>query len=119
LVFLQGRTGSGSTAAAAAAAALRKPATPPGHVVRRPEVIDDFVRNFFVRCGLSKTAEVFESEWYEFKATGRLEAAGSTVVPDIYLHNGVSAGSTLSRGQDSNMPAHLIIYTHAVSMLEC
>lgn len=72
------------------AAAGVKPATPPGHVVRRPEVIDDFVRNFFVRMGLSRTAEVFESEWYELKAMGRLEAAGSTVVPDIYLRNGVS-----------------------------
>lgn len=99
LVSLQGRTGSGSAAAAAAAA--RKPATPPGHVVRRPEVIDDFVRNFFVRCGLSRTAEVFESEWYELKATGRLEAAGSTVVPDIYLHNGVSATTPRTSAQQT------------------
>jgi hypothetical protein len=84
MTVLQGRTGSGSAAAGI------KPATPPGQVVRRPEVIDDFVRNFFVRMGLSRTAEVFEAEWYELKATGRLEAAGSTVVPDIYLRNGVS-----------------------------
>jgi hypothetical protein len=78
-----------------AAAAGTKPATPPGHVVRRPEVIDDFVRNFFERMGLSRTADVFESEWYELMAMGRLEAAGSTVVPDIYMHNGVrTAGSS-------------------------
>lgn len=75
-----------------------KPATPPGQVVRRPEVIDDFVRNFFVRMGLSRTAEVFEAEWYELKATGRLEAAGSTVVPDIYLRNGVSVPARLAPG---------------------
>lgn len=43
--------------------------------------------------GLSRTAEVFEAEWYELKATGRLEAAGSSVVPDIYLRNGVSTSS--------------------------
>lgn len=32
---------------------------------------------------------MFESEWYELKATGRLEAASNTVMPDVYLHNGV------------------------------
>jgi hypothetical protein len=88
LLLLQGRTGSGPAGAAAA-----KPATPPGQVVRRPEVIDDFVRNFFVRMGLSRTAELFEAEWYELKATGRLEAGGHTVVPDIYLRNEVSASA--------------------------
>lgn len=66
-----------------------KPATPPGQVVRRPEVIDDFIRNFYVKMGLTRTAEVFEAEWYELKATGRLEGANTTV-PDIYMRNGVS-----------------------------
>lgn len=79
----------GSKAGGRPATSADKPKTPPGQVVRRPEVIDDFLRNFFVRTGLSRTAEVFEAEWYELKATGRLEAAGSTVVPDIYLRNGV------------------------------
>lgn len=90
LCVLQGRTGSAGAAGGIAA----KPATPPGQVVRRPEVIDDFVRNFFVRMGMSRTAEVFEAEWYELKATGQLDAAGSTVVPDIYLRNGVSDSQT-------------------------
>lgn len=69
--------------------------------MRRPEVIDDFVRNFFVRMGLSRTAEVFEAEWYELKATGRLEAAGHTVVPDIYLRNGVSTSAAAEQVQHS------------------
>lgn len=91
-MHLQGRAGSSGSAAGAAAAAA-KPATPPGQVVRRPEVVDDFIRNFFVRMGLSRTSEVFEAEWYELKATGKLggSSASSMVVPDIYLHNGVSS----------------------------
>lgn len=50
--------------------------------------MDDFLRNFFVKMGLSRTCEAFEAEWYELKATGRLE--GSSLVPDVYLRNAVS-----------------------------
>ncbi|MEW5317599.1 MAG: hypothetical protein WDW38_008884 [Sanguina aurantia] len=57
----------------------------PGAVTRRPEVIDDFLRNFFVKMGLARTCEAFETEWYEMKATGRLEGTGH--VPDVYLRN--------------------------------
>eukprot|EP00877_Chromochloris_zofingiensis_P005699 jgi/Chrzof1/1512/Cz10g10170.t1 len=63
-----------------------KPAAPPGQVTRRPEVIDDFIRNFCVKMGLSRTAEVFEAEWYELKATGKLDSAASSV-PDVYSRN--------------------------------
>jgi WD40 repeat protein len=58
---------------------------PPGQVTRKPEVMDDFLRNFFVKMGLSRTCETFEAEWYELKATGKLE--GSQLVPDIYQRN--------------------------------
>eukprot|EP00198_Chlamydomonas_reinhardtii_P002899 XP_001692235.1 WD-repeat protein of flagellum central pair [Chlamydomonas reinhardtii] len=57
----------------------------PGQVVKKPEVIDDFLRNFFIKMGLSRTCECFEAEWYELKATGRLD--NSTTVPDVYLRN--------------------------------
>lgn len=30
---------------------------------KHPEVVDDFVRNFLVRTGLSRTLEAFETEW--------------------------------------------------------
>lgn len=68
-------------------------ASPPGRVVRRPEVVDDFLRNFFAKAGLSRTAEAFEAEWYELKATGRLQA-GATTMPDVYLRNSVSPGAS-------------------------
>ncbi len=62
----------------------------PGQVTRKPEVMDDFLRNFFVKMGLARTCEAFEAEWYELKATGKLE--GSQLVPDIYQRNAVREG---------------------------
>ena len=34
-----------------------------GEVTQRPEVVDDFIRNFLVKMGLTKTLEMFETEW--------------------------------------------------------
>lgn len=34
-----------------------------GEVTQRPEVVDDFFRNFLVKMGLTKTLEMFETEW--------------------------------------------------------
>ena len=58
-----------------------------GEVTRRPEVVDDFIRNYLVKMGLTKTLECFEAEWYELKATGKLKQENVGAVPDIYLHN--------------------------------
>lgn len=65
--------------------ALKASQPPPGQVTRKPEVMDDFLRNFFVKMGLGRTSEAFESEWYELKAMGKLE--GNLLVPDIYQRN--------------------------------
>ena len=32
-------------------------------VTQRPEVVDDFVRNFLVRMGMHKTLDCFQTEW--------------------------------------------------------
>jgi len=34
------------------------------------EVIDDFIRNFLLKNSMSKSLEIFQSEWYELKAKG-------------------------------------------------
>ena len=59
----------------------------PGEVTRMPEVVDDFIRNFLVKVGLTKTLGCFETEWYELKATGQLKKENIGNVPDIYKHN--------------------------------
>lgn len=53
----------------------------------RHESTDDFVRNFLVRLGMTKTLEAFQSEWYELKAKGKLKNEDIAPVPDVYLKN--------------------------------
>jgi len=54
----------------------------------RPEVVDDFVRNFLVRMGMQKTLNTFQCEWYELQQKGAIRDDYSTDVPDVYTQNG-------------------------------
>lgn len=56
-------------------------------VSRRPIVVDDFIRNFFVKLGLTKSLESFQTEWHELKQTGRLNEEDVELVPDLYARN--------------------------------
>ncbi|CAM9146680.1 unnamed protein product [Ectocarpus sp. 12 AP-2014] len=53
----------------------------------RPSVVDDFIRNFLIKVGLTRTLDSFNTEWYELQAKGRLGEEYTTKVPDIYLRN--------------------------------
>jgi hypothetical protein len=50
-----------------------------------PVVVDDFVRNYLVKHGLTKTLESFELEWYERYGANPEEE--TQLVPDIYLEH--------------------------------
>jgi len=83
---LQGAVkGIGASAGGEAAEQDTGPA--PGEVTRRPEVVDDFVRNFLHKMGMDMTLEAFETEWYEKAATGQLNREDIDAVPDVYLRN--------------------------------
>lgn len=56
-------------------------------VAKRPEVLDDFIRNFLIKMKLEKTLESFQAEWYELTQKGILTEEDVGVVPDIYLRN--------------------------------
>eukprot|EP00294_Goniomonas_avonlea_P016044 CAMPEP_0114561352 /NCGR_PEP_ID=MMETSP0114-20121206/11957_1 /TAXON_ID=31324 /ORGANISM="Goniomonas sp, Strain m" /LENGTH=606 /DNA_ID=CAMNT_0001746979 /DNA_START=71 /DNA_END=1888 /DNA_ORIENTATION=- len=56
-------------------------------VQKRHEVIDDFIRNFFLKMGLSKSLETFQTEWYEKVQRGELRDEDVGIVPDIYIRN--------------------------------
>jgi len=56
-------------------------------VSKRPEVLDDFIRNFLIKMNLTKTLESFQAEWYELTQKGELTEEDVGVVPDIYLRN--------------------------------
>lgn len=56
-------------------------------VIQRPEVVDDFVRNFLLKMGLKNTLESFQTEWYELQQKGMLGDEDVGVVPDAYNRN--------------------------------
>lgn len=63
------------------------PLTSQPRLVDRPEVVEDFVRNFLVRKGMTRTLNSFQAEWYELKKKGAIQDADSVPVPDCYTRN--------------------------------
>ncbi|KAL6470246.1 hypothetical protein MHYP_G00213650 [Metynnis hypsauchen] len=56
-------------------------------VAHIPEVVDDFLRNFLVKMGMSRTLECFQTEWFEMLQKGKLKTDEVGFVPDLYTHN--------------------------------
>ncbi|KAL9650719.1 hypothetical protein ABK040_001773 [Willaertia magna] len=57
--------------------------SPRPELQKQPEVIDDFIRNFFVKKGMEKSLAVFQDEWYEKQQRGELTEITESV-PDVY-----------------------------------
>mmetsp|Transcript_23353 Transcript_23353/g.59646 ORF Transcript_23353/g.59646 Transcript_23353/m.59646 type:complete len:578 (-) Transcript_23353:57-1790(-) len=56
-------------------------------VQQRPQVIDDFFRNFLIKYGMKRSLESFQTEWYELQQSGKFKDSELQVVPDIYTRN--------------------------------
>ncbi|XP_013086434.2 sperm-associated antigen 16 protein-like isoform X1 [Biomphalaria glabrata] len=56
-------------------------------VHQKPEVVDDFVRNFLIHMGMWRTLDSFQTEWYELQERGQLKYADIGIVPDVYTRN--------------------------------
>uniref|UniRef100_UPI00398F17FD sperm-associated antigen 16 protein n=1 Tax=Pristiophorus japonicus TaxID=55135 RepID=UPI00398F17FD len=56
-------------------------------VSQRPEVVDDFLRNFLIKMGMMKTLDCFQTEWYELLQRGSLTLQDVGFVPDVYTQN--------------------------------
>ncbi|KGL81575.1 Sperm-associated antigen 16 protein, partial [Tinamus guttatus] len=52
-----------------------------------PEAVDDFLCNFLVRLGMSRTLDCFQTEWYELIQRGVLSAKDTGLVPSVYTRN--------------------------------
>ncbi|XP_004674381.1 PREDICTED: sperm-associated antigen 16 protein [Condylura cristata] len=52
-----------------------------------PEVIEDFLCNFLIKMGMTRTLECFQSEWYELVQKGVTEVRDAGNVPDVYTQN--------------------------------
>ncbi|KAA8584699.1 hypothetical protein FQN60_008484 [Etheostoma spectabile] len=70
---------------APATASRRHPGPPEQQSVAEiPEAVDDFLRNFLRRAGLSRTLSRFEAEWYG--SAQELLPGAATFVPDALTH---------------------------------
>ncbi|XP_063789221.1 sperm-associated antigen 16 protein isoform X3 [Pseudophryne corroboree] len=65
----------------------RSPLSSQRPVSHKPEVVDDFLRNFLIKMGMMKTLECFQTEWYEMIQKGLLQPEAVGFVPDVYAHN--------------------------------
>ncbi|KAM5325223.1 sperm-associated antigen 16 protein [Glossophaga mutica] len=63
----------------------QKTVLPSKHEV--PEVIEDFLCNFLIKMGMTRTLDCFQSEWYELIQKGVTEVSGVGNVPDVYTQN--------------------------------
>ena len=52
----------------------------------RPEVVEDFIRNFLSRHRMAKTLHCFQTEWYTMDQKG-LVPAESEIIDDAYTRN--------------------------------
>ncbi|XP_074652533.1 sperm-associated antigen 16 protein-like [Tubulanus polymorphus] len=66
---------------------IRKESIARKELSHRPELIDDFMRNFLVKMGMMRTFDCFQTEWYELQQKGLLNEEDVDVVPDIYIRN--------------------------------
>ena len=60
---------------------------PRPEITRRPEVLDDFLRNVLLKLGMTETLDMFQREWYRLSGEGKLSDVDMGTVPDIYLRN--------------------------------
>ena len=55
--------------------------------VERTEQIEDFFRNFLLKNKLSKTLNIFQTEWYEYISRRKNFDNNKDTLPDVYLQN--------------------------------
>uniref|UniRef100_A0A672RTS4 Uncharacterized protein n=1 Tax=Sinocyclocheilus grahami TaxID=75366 RepID=A0A672RTS4_SINGR len=56
-------------------------------VLKIPEVVDDFLRNYLVKMGMKRTLGCFQIEWFEMGHKGLMKTDVMQLVPDVYTHN--------------------------------
>ena len=53
----------------------------------RAEDGDEFLRNFFIKFGMKKTLDSFQTEWFELKTKGDLDLTQMPEIPPVYKAN--------------------------------
>ena len=60
---------------------------PEATLVQRQELVDDFIRNFFIKHNLTRSLETFQIEWYETASKGKINMDSIGKIPDVYIKN--------------------------------
>jgi WD40 repeat protein len=60
---------------------------PVTELVKHPEVVDDYIRNFLSSKGLLKTLDAFQNEWYELQQREKITKEDIVLVPNVYQQN--------------------------------
>jgi hypothetical protein len=60
---------------------------PKPKVIERDVVIDDFIKNFLQRFGMSKTLNIFADEWHELQKKGTFHDNAIGLITDIENKN--------------------------------
>uniref|UniRef100_A0A673SVB6 Sperm associated antigen 16 n=1 Tax=Suricata suricatta TaxID=37032 RepID=A0A673SVB6_SURSU len=74
-----------------------------------PEVIEDFLCNFLIKMGMTRTLDCFQSEWYELIQKGLTELRDLGTVPDVYTQN------MLLENENKNLKKELKHYKQAAN----
>ena len=53
----------------------------------KPELVDDFIRNFMLKMNLSRSLDAFQNEWYEKIQSGEIKKDSVSAVPDVFSRN--------------------------------
>ncbi|XP_049744900.1 sperm-associated antigen 16 protein isoform X3 [Elephas maximus indicus] len=83
----------------------QKTVLPPKYAA--PEVIEDFLCNFLIKMGMTRTLDCFQSEWYELIQKGIIELRDVENVPDVYAQN------MLLESENQNLKKELKQYKQA------
>lgn len=54
---------------------------------RRPQAVDDFLRSFLYRAGMTETLDCFQAEWTEMVQKGLVDAERVGAAPSVYTEN--------------------------------
>ncbi|KAF4658088.1 hypothetical protein FOZ61_005853 [Perkinsus olseni] len=84
----------------------------------RPPVVDDFIRNFFIKHGLKRSLDAFQNEWYSLQLSGKLNPAAmdDETVPDLYLRS--QQLMDVIRAQEAEMKKLRIVAENAKSLFD-
>jgi len=84
-----------------------KPSLQTARLNNRPEVVEDYIRNFLLRNGMTTTLAGFQAEWYQRVQKGQIVENDGTVIPDCYIRNNALLDEIETHRMEADMQAKI------------